>query len=116
MIPANAISAPVQSIQSQAEPHDDFLFLRTTVERYARFAFRHLSPSEREEATCETITAAFISFVRLKARGRDPAREFPGRMAYWATLVVLDGRHLIGTDVLSPRAQRRHGFRVQSIC
>jgi hypothetical protein len=116
MIPANAISAPVRSIRSQAEQHDDFLPIKAIVERYARFAFRHLPPSEAEEATCESITAAFTSFVRLKARGRDPVREFPGRMAHWATRVVMDGRHLSGTDALSPRAQRRHKFRVESIC
>jgi len=42
-------------------------------------------------------------------------RDFPGRMSHWAVLVVMDGRHLSGNDALSQRAQRRHGFRVESL-
>jgi hypothetical protein len=36
-------------------------------------------------------------------------------MAAYAVLVVVDGRHLSGTDALSQRAQRRHRFRVESL-
>jgi hypothetical protein len=111
MIPANAISAPVESPQC----HDDFLPLRAQVERHALFAFRHLPFADREEAASEVIATALASFVRLKARGKDPARDFPGRMAHWATLIVMDARHVSSSDVLSQRAQRRHGFRVQSL-
>jgi hypothetical protein len=31
------------------------------------------------------------SFVRLKARGKNPA-DFPSQMSHWATMVVTDGR------------------------
>ena len=116
MIIDNAISAPIESIQCQAECHDDFLPLRTKVERHAKFVCRHWPPADRDDFVSESVASAFQSFVRLKALGKSPERDFPGRMAHWATLVVMDGRHLSGTDVLSQRAQRRHGFRVQSIC
>ncbi len=110
MIPATANSAPIESHQC----HDDFLPLKARVERHARFAFRHFPPSEREEAACEAVAAAFRSFVRLKARGKNPA-DFPSQMSHWATMVVMDGRHENSHDAMSPKAQRRHGFRVQSL-
>jgi hypothetical protein len=110
MIIDSAISVPVESHQC----HDDFLPLKVRVERHARFAFRHFPPSEREEAACEAVAAAFRSFVRLKARGKNPA-DFPSQMSHWATMVVMDGRHENSHDAMSPKAQRRHGFRVQSL-
>ena len=83
--------------------------------RRARFVFRHLALIDHEDAVSEAVAAAFASFLRLKARGRNPVRDFPSRMAHWAALVVMDGRHLSGSDVLSQRAQRRHGFTVESL-
>jgi hypothetical protein len=115
MIPANAISALVESIQCQAEGHDDFLPLRARVERHAKFVCRHLPAADRDDFVSESVASAFQSFLRLKIRGKDPEKDFPGRMAHWAVLVVMDGRHLSGTDALSQRAQRRHGFRVESL-
>ena len=111
MIPANVISSPVESHQC----HDDFLPLRTKVERHAKFVCRHLPAADRDDFVSESVASAFQSFLRLKVRGKSPERDFPRRMAHWAALVVMDGRHLSGTDVLSPRAQRRHGFRVESL-
>jgi hypothetical protein len=65
------------------------------------------------------VAAAFESYVGLTARGRDPVREFPTAMARFAVLHVQTGRHVGGqvnrSDVLSPEAQRRHGFRVTSL-
>jgi hypothetical protein len=114
MIIDNAISAPAHSIQCKAECHDDFLSLRAKVERYAKFACRHLAAADRDDFVSESVAAAFQSFLRLKVRGKSPA-DFPSRMAAYAVLVVVDGRHLSGTDALSQRAQRRHGFRVESL-
>ncbi len=114
MIIDNAISAPAKSTQCQAECHDDFLPLRARVERHAKFVCRHLPAADRDDFVSESVASAFQSFVRLKARGKTPA-DFPSRMAAYAVLVVMDGRHLSGTDALSQRAQRRHGFRVESL-
>ena len=77
MIIDNAISAPVESHQC----HDDFLPLRAKVEHHARIVFRHFPPSDREEAASEAVAAAFQSFLRLKARGKNPEKDFPSRMA-----------------------------------
>src|SRR5262249_28823513 len=62
--------------------------------------------------------AAFEAHVTLKARGRNPA-EFPSMLASFAALHVKNGRHVGGRrssrDVLSRKAQQRHGFRVEPL-
>jgi hypothetical protein len=98
----------------------EFLSLYPTILQHARFVFRARNPCDREEAEAEAIAAAFESFVRLKARGKEPARDFPSLMATYAVLHVKDGRHVGGssssTDALSPKAQSIHGFRIESLC
>jgi hypothetical protein len=115
MLAAIPISAPA----NQTEAHSDFLALQPIVERHAHVAFRHMPAVEREEAACEAVAAAFESFVRLKARGKDPVRDFPSSMATYAVLHVHAGRHVGGhassTDVLNKQAQRKHGFQVESL-
>jgi hypothetical protein len=114
MITATANFAPTDCIQCKTDQHNDFLPLKAKVERHARFAFRHFPATDREEAASEAIASAFQSFVRLKARGKNPA-DFPSRIAHWATLVVMDGRHENSHDAMSRKAQRRYGFRVESL-
>lgn len=98
---------------------DEFLALVPIVERHARIVFRHLPPVEREEALAEATAAALVAFRSLRRRGLDPVRDFPSQIATYAVLHVKDGRHVGGrcssTDVLSRKAQRRHGFRVTSL-
>jgi hypothetical protein len=104
---------------AQAARHDDFLPLVPVVQRHAAVVFRHHSPADREEAAAEAVAAALESFVRLKARGRDPVQEFPSQMAHFGVLHVKDGRQVGGrassTDVLSRKAQHRHGFQVEAL-
>lgn len=99
--------------------HDEFLTLLPIVERHARVAFRGRPEVHREEAVAEAIAAAFESYVRLKAAGRDPIRDYPSQMAVYAVLHVKDDRHVGGAasskDVLSHRARRKHGFQVQAL-
>jgi hypothetical protein len=114
MFTVTANSAPVESHQCQADQHDDFLPLRTKVERHAKFVCRNLPAADRDDFVSESVASAFQSFVRLKAHGKTPT-DFPSRMAAYAVLVVMDGRHISSSDALSPRAQRRHGFRVESL-
>jgi hypothetical protein len=114
MITDNTASASAKSIPGHGDQHADFLPLKAKVERHARVFFRHLPATDREEATSDCVAVAFASFIRLKARGRNPS-DFPSWMAHWAALIVMDGRQVSSTDVLCPRAQRRHGFRVESL-
>jgi hypothetical protein len=97
----------------------EFLDLIPIVERQVRFAFRDRSAADREEAAAEAVAAAYASYVRLSARGKDPVRDFPCALAAYAVLHVKAGR-LMGskngtTDALSPLAQRKRGFRVEPL-
>jgi hypothetical protein len=98
---------------------NEFLELLPRVERHAAVVFRTLPAAEREEAVAEAVAAAFVAFRRLRLRGLDPARDFPSQIARYAVLHVKDGRQVGGRrhsqDVLSPYAQRKHRFRVESL-
>jgi hypothetical protein len=102
-----------------SEIHAEFLSLFPAIVRHARFAFRHRNAVDREEAEAEAVAAAFESFVGLKLRGKDPARDFPTLIGTFAVLHVKDGGHVGGhsssKDALSAKAQAVHGFRVESL-
>jgi hypothetical protein len=115
-----ATSVPTTSSTRPRSYHpDDFLPLMTVVQRHAAVVFRGLPQVEREEAIAEAVAAAFVAYRRLCDRGIDPVREFPSMMASYAVLQVKDGRQVgsrrSSKDVLSARAQRRHGFHVESL-
>ncbi len=101
------------------QTNDEFLALKPVLERHAAIWFRNLPAVHREEAIAEALAAAFVSFVRLKAQGKDPVRAFPSRMAAFGVLHVRSGRHVgnaaSSKDVLSLKAQRRHGFQLKSL-
>ena len=99
--------------------HARFLTLLRSIECHGRFYFRHLHcPHRREEALQEMRALAWRWFVRLVRNGKDPA-EFPSALASFAARAVHNGRRLCGhekpKDVLSPRAQRLHGFAVETL-
>jgi len=115
-----ATSVPTTSPSKPRSYHpDDFLPLMTVVQRHAAVVFRGLPQVEREEAIAEAVASAFLAYRRLCDRGIDPVREFPSMMATFAVRQVKDGRHvgsrMSSKDVLSARAQRKHGFHVQSL-
>src|SRR5262249_426255 len=99
--------------------HAEFLSLYPVIARHARIAFRDRPAADRDEAEAEAVAAAYESFLSLKARGQDPAREFPTLMATFAVLHLKNERHVGGRssskDVLSPRAQKCHGFTVERL-
>ena len=88
----------------------EFLELLPRIERHARLVFRALPPVEREEAVTEAVAAAFVAFRRLRARGLDPAHDFPSLIASYAALHVKDGR-----QVGSRRACLRISFQGSSM-
>ena len=114
--------APVKHVsQPDTVPawHSEFLStVLPTVQRHARIQFRRLSDEEREEAIAAAVASALVSYVRLIERGKNPA-AFPGRLADFAVRSVRGGRPVGGSsncrDVLSPAAQRQHGFTVCSL-
>ena len=103
--PANAI---------RPSPNATFLAILPIIERHGRVCFRHVRcRSRQEEAVAEMIALAWKWHLRLTERGKD-ARRFPTALAAYAARAVNDGRRLCGKerakDVLSPPAQRHHGF------
>jgi hypothetical protein len=117
MSASNTLPPPSNVLPPQE--HDGFLALLPVVERHARVTFRGLPPVHREEAVAEAVAAAFQAYVGLRQRGHDPVRDFPSIMATFATLYVKNDRHVGGQssskDVLSKKAQQRHGFIVESL-
>jgi hypothetical protein len=96
-----------------------FLAVLPRIERHARIYFRHLKcPHQREEAVAECLALAWWWFVRLVRQGKNP-EAFIAVLADFAARAVSSGRRLCGqqkaNDVLSPVAQRRHGFTVQRL-
>jgi hypothetical protein len=96
-----------------------FLAVMPRIETHARFYFRHLKcPHQREEALAECLALAWSWFVRLVQRGKNP-EAFISVLADFAARAVSSGRCLCGhqkaKEVLSPVAQRRHGFTVQRL-
>jgi hypothetical protein len=86
---------------------------------HGRVYFRHLRSAElKEEYVAEMIALTWKWHLRLAERGKDATR-FPTALATFAARAVRSGRKLAGmgraTDVLSPQARQRHGFRVSAL-
>jgi hypothetical protein len=86
---------------------------------HGRVYFRHLRSAElKEEYIAEMVALSWAWHRRLAERGKD-ATQFPSAIAKFAARGVGNGRKLAGTDrandVLSPSAQRRHGFLVSAL-
>ncbi len=115
----SAVTVPHSPALSSEALQAHFLTLLPRILLHGRVAFRHLRcPHQKEEALGEMVALSWWWFVRLERRGKDAAR-FPSTLASFAARAVNSGRRLTGQekakDVLSPSAQRRHGFHVQSL-
>ena len=96
-----------------------FLALLPRLETHGHVYFRHLKcPHQKEEALAEMRALVWKWLVRLAQRGKDPS-AFAGAIAVYAARAVNSGRRVCGhektKDVLSPVAQRRGGFVVESL-
>src|SRR5262245_51597139 len=100
------------SCQGNPHLHADFHTLLSVVGGHALVTVRDHYEVDREELVAEAVAAAYESYVRLKARGKDPVRDFPTAMATFAVLHVRDDRHVGSacscTDVLSRKARQKH--------
>ena len=96
-----------------------FLSLRPRILTHAQFIFRDVD-CEDHKADCisETIALAWKWFLRLVEKGKDP-RGFASVLSGYAARAVKNGRRLCGQlrakDVMNPVAQRRHGFRLETL-
>jgi hypothetical protein len=107
------VTATANSLQAT------FLALLPRIENHARMVFRHVRcPVTREERVAEVNALAWKCFCRLVERRKD-VMKFPMAFAGLVARTVRYGRRLCGkeraNDVMSPVAQRRHGFVVTSL-
>jgi hypothetical protein len=99
--------------------HARFLALLPRIERHARVYFRDIKcPDRKEDRVREAVAICWQWSIRLAERGKDPT-AFASVLAGFACRAIRCGRRVAGqesaNDVLSERAQRRHGFRVSSL-
>ena len=99
--------------------HATFVEILPRIEAHGQIYFRHLKCDQaKEEALAEMRALAWKWFVRLTQRGKDPL-AFVSVIANYAARAVRSGRRICGCekakDVLSPVAQQRHGFQVESL-
>src|SRR3954471_9541084 len=115
----NASVLPGSSPDHRDVLHARFLALVPRIELHGRIFFRHVRcPQKREDAIQEMVALSWQWFVRLALQRKDAA-QFPSALARFAALAVRSGRRLCGQekskDVLSPVAQRRHHFLVETL-
>jgi len=113
MMTATIVCQPIDQLQAR------FLSIRPRIETHAKIYFRHVRCSTtKADRIAETLALAWKWFVRLAKRGKD-ATHYPSVLATYAAKAVQAGRRLCGQlkakDVLSERAQQKHGFRVEQL-
>jgi hypothetical protein len=96
-----------------------FLEVLPRIEARARVYFRDVRCAvKKADCIAETIGLAWKWFCRLVQRGKD-VMQFVSALASLAARAVRAGRRACGldraNDVMSPVAQRRHGFTVVSL-
>lgn len=99
--------------------HAEFLEILPRIETHAQIRFRYLRcPGKRADAIAEVIAICWKSFLRINEQGKD-VNEFVTTLADYAVRHVRSGRRVCGQekskDVLSPFAQCRFGFVVESL-
>jgi hypothetical protein len=98
---------------------DAFLGMLPKIHSHARIFFRDVKcPSQKAEKVAETVALAWKWHRSLAERGKD-ATSFPVAFAFMVAKAVKSGRRVCGQekarDVLSPVAQRRHGFKIEPL-
>jgi len=115
----NATAAVASSMPTSDALQAGFLRLLPRIELHARIYFRHLGcAQEQEERVAEAVALAWRWYGELVRRGKDVA-QLASSLASYAARCAGAGRRLCGqeraNDVLSRRAQRRHGFGVERL-
>jgi len=110
---ASAIPTPLAHVQSR------FLSILPRIRRHAQIYFRHVRCRFKlNDLISEVIALSWKWFLRLAEKGKD-ACKFPSVLATYAAKAVRCGRRVCGQlkpkDVLSERAQQRHGFSVNRL-
>jgi hypothetical protein len=114
----NTSSVPIVQL-SLPQLQEVFLAIQPRLLRHAHIYFRHVRCRQRRaDHIAEMIGLCWKWFRSMAQRGKD-ARLFVCALARYAARAVSSGRRVCGQqkswDVLSPLAQRCHGFRVETL-
>lgn len=109
----------LQQVAPAAQVQTAFQRILPRIQLHAEIYFRHVKcPDQRADLIAEVLALAWKWFRRLAERGKD-ATEFPSALASFAARAARTGRRVCGQekakDVLSPQAQQRCGFKVESL-
>ena len=99
--------------------HATFQSLLPRLETHAAIYFRSIRcPDTRADKIAESVALAWKWLLRLHERGKD-VNQFTMVFVFLVARAVKSGRRLTGQerarDVLSSRAQRKHGFAVEPL-
>jgi len=99
--------------------HTGFLLLVPRIELHARIAFRDVRcPAKKADKVAECVALGWAWYVRLGARGKD-VTQFTTTFVFLVARAVKSGRRVCGQekarDAMSPVAQQRHNFKVESL-
>jgi hypothetical protein len=102
--------------------HEQFESLIPKITEAARFAFRALNPSDRDEAVADVCAAAWSAWHGLIKRGKDPMDISPYGILTNAIRYVRNGRRVGNPgsgrgriDLWNHRAQKAHGLSLVSL-
>jgi hypothetical protein len=89
------------------------------IQLHATISFRDVRcPQRRDDLIAEAVALSWKWWLRLRRRGKRP-EQFVSAIATFAVRAARSGRRVCGMerskDVLSPRAQRTHGFAVATL-
>ena len=98
--------------------HRRFLEMLPSIRKYARSAFGHWDGESRDDAVAEVVANATVAFARL-AELKKLDLAYPSVLVRYGIAQFRDGRrvgnHLRIGEVLSPYAQRKKRFVVESL-
>jgi hypothetical protein len=102
------------AVPSIKHVQSDFLTALPRISKHARLYFRHVACRHRKaDLVSEVVAICWRWWLRLVEVGKNP-RAFVSVLATFAAKAVRSGRRVCGQlkakDVLSERAQQRHGF------
>ena len=121
-LPARGRSLLGDRLMTACSFHREFELLLPKIKEAARFAFRGLNPSDRDEAAADLIAATWSAWSGLIKRGRSPLEVGPIGILNFALRYVRSGRRVGNPgsgrgrmDLWNHRAQRAFGFRLISL-
>jgi DNA-directed RNA polymerase specialized sigma24 family protein len=109
----------ITSQQAVARMQRDYEAALPRIFRHARVKLRTIrDPGGRDDAMQDVVGIGWQHFLHCVREGKDP-NQFISTIAEFAVRQVKSGRHVTSqdraNDVLSPSAQRRRSFTVQSL-